>query len=183
MPVNETVVVRNTLNGIVVLGSEANAHQTVEWAACGDVDGEDVQFVSADLANSPGFRRNVAKGVLVIEASESDPGVVAALDKQIAAYKKREAGRVEAADSALERTDNRDVVSLFCVGPNTRDNGECGEPVAVPDKRKNDLAPLCRKHEQLRSEYIPQEVAAPDGLKSTKWVRTAVSRTPLPDQQ
>lgn len=173
MPVNETVVARNMLDNITVIGSETNARQFVQWAAKGDPSGDDVQFVPAELANTAGFRKALARKILVLDEDETDATVKEALDKQLAAFEKRQAGINKAAEEAIERTDSRDTVTKFCVGPNSRDNGVCEQPVAVLEKTQNASAPLCAQHEHLRADYVPQELVD-NGSSSVQWVRVSI---------
>lgn len=175
MPV--TVVARNTLDGILVLGSNKNANDYIEWQAAGDPSGDDVKFVSGDLADTPGFRTALARGVLVLEEDETDVSVVDALKKQVAAYKKRQDGMKLDAEGMIERTPTRDVVTQQCVGPNGRGQGKCGDLVTVSESKKDAAAPLCSKHKYLKHEFVPTEITdASNEDAKVQWVRVSIDK-------
>lgn len=173
MPVQSSVVVRNTQDGITVLGTNQNANDYVTWAAAGDPSGDDVQFVSAHLVESPGFRTALARGILVLEEDENDEEVVAALQRQVSAYKKRTERNAANEVSALDRESGRDVIAKSCVGPNSRGNGNCDAQVTVPEKLKDAQPPLCSQHIHLKSEYIAEESNTPDGVQ-VKWYKVNI---------
>lgn len=177
MPV-ETVVARNNMDSILVIGS-TDDHDYVRWEAKGDPNGEDMQWVPAKLAGSPGFRKAIARQQLILDEDESDPEVVTALLKQAAAFRKREEIAKTDSNVVIDKPTNRDVVSQFCVGPNSRGNGECGESVVVPDTKKYDQAPLCTQHKHLQPEYVPEEQATLPGQdKKVSWSRVTVESNP-----
>lgn len=176
MPVG-SVVARNKMDGITVLASDVKGTYSVEWGALGDPSGDDIQFVPQEVVESVAFRRAIARGVVELIKDESDPEVVDALSRQVAAFKKRQEGAREEVAVTIERPTSRDTVSAFCVGPDTRDQGKCGEPVAISEKKLKDTPPLCPKHQHLSTQYVPEARIgdASRGQEDTvEWVRVTL---------
>lgn len=156
MPVG-SVVARNRMDGITVLASDVKGSHSVEWGALGDPSGDDVQFVPEEVTNSVAFRRALARGVVELVDDESDPEVAEALSRQVEAFKRRQDGAKEDVEVTIERPTSRDHVSTFCIGPDTRDMGKCGEPVVISEKKLKDAPPLCPKHKHLATQYVPEQ--------------------------
>lgn len=183
MPV-ETVVARNTLDGVLVIGPNFEMAASIQWEAADDPTGGDVQFVSEAVANSPAFKKAVAKGLLVLEEDESDVKVVAALKKQIAGYRKREEQAAANDARANEAPVPDGAEKEPCVGPNASGMGKCGTPVAVAKTKgtnKSDGPTLCRPHRHLKSEYVPFEkdnknAEGDEPPTKTVWVRVKVDK-------
>lgn len=173
MPVG-SVVARNNMDGVTVLASDVKGSHSVEWGAKGDPAGDDIQFVPEEVVTSVAFRRALARGVVALVDEESDPEVAEALGKQVEAFKRRQEGAQEDASATIDRPTSRDSVSAFCVGPDTRDQGKCGEPVAISEKKLKDTPPLCPRHQHLATQYVPEAVTGQEDRM--EWVR--VSLTP-----
>lgn len=172
MPV--TVVARNLQDSITVLASDIKGTHSVEWAAAGDPSGDDIQYIPEEVHESVAFKRALARGVVELMPDASDPAVVEALDKQVAAFKRRQQGAREAAAKAIDRPLSHDHISVPCVGPDNRDHGACGEPVAMPEKSLNNTPPLCSKHQSLANMYVPEDEMRTEGdkvIRETRWIR------------
>lgn len=173
MPVG-SIVARNLMDGVTVLASDVKGTHSVEWAAAGSPTGEDIQYIPEPVLESVAFKRALARGVVELLEDESDPEVVAALDKQVAAFRKRQMGAQEDVEATIERPTSRDHVSTWCVGPDNRGTGTCGEPVAISEALLKDVPPLCSRHKDLANRYIPeQETVQRDGkvIQETRWIR------------
>ena len=171
MPVG-TVVARNQMDGITVLASDVKGTHSVEWGAKGDPAGDDFQFVPTDVVESVAFQRALARGVVSLVDGETDPEVANALSRQVDAFKRRQEGAKEDVEVTIEKPTSRDTVSTFCVGPDTRDTGKCGEAVAIAEKKLKDTPPLCPKHKHLAAQYVPEAVKGSEDR--TEWVRVTL---------
>jgi hypothetical protein len=172
MPV--TVVARNLQDSITVLASDIKGTHSVEWAAAGDPSGDDIQYIPEEVLESVAFKRALARGVVKLMEDASDPEVVEALDKQVAAFKRRQEGAREEAAKLIERPTSRDHVSTWCVGPDNRGTGVCGEAVAISEKSLKDTPPLCSRHIGLANLYVPEDETRIEGdkvVRETKWIR------------
>lgn len=168
MPVG-TVVARNRMDGVTVLSSDAKGTHSVEWAAYRDPSGDDIQFIPEEVLMSVAFRRAVSHGVLEIIEDESDPEVVQALTLQVEAFKRRQEGAREDVEATIEKPTNRDSISVFCVGPDSRGTGKCGTPVAIAEKKLKDEPPLCSQHRHLSQQFVPEVVKGSEDRM--EWVR------------
>lgn len=168
MPV--TVVARNLMDGVTVLASDIKGTHTVEWAAKNDPKGNDIQYIPEPVMESVAFKRALARGVVELLESDTDPEVAEALVKQVAAFKQRQAGAQEEVREIIDRPTNRDHVSATCVGPDNRGTGTCGAAVAVPESALKDTPPLCSQHKELAPTFVP-EVDTTGEKAVTKWVR------------
>jgi hypothetical protein len=176
MPV--TVVARNLMDGVTVLSSDIKGTTAVEFGAKDDPNGDDIQYIPEEVLNTPAFKRALARGVLGLIEDQSDPEVTDALAKQVAAFQRRQRGAEDQVQETIDRPTNRDAVSLFCVGPDNRGTGTCGEPVVVPaNKKQDDEPPLCHRHRNLAAQYVPQHIVsreAPDGETKVEWARVTL---------
>lgn len=171
MPVG-TIVARNRMDGVTVLASDVKGSHSVEWAALGDPNGDDIQFIPGEVQESVAFRRAVSRGIVEILPDESDPDVVSALERQVAAFKRRQEGAKEDVEVTIEKPTNRDSVSVFCVGPDSRGTGKCGVAVAVPEKKLKDEPPLCAQHKHLSSQFVPEVVSGAED--KVEWVHVTL---------
>jgi hypothetical protein len=176
MPVAPLVAVRNLQNGLTVLTPDAsNPKSYMEWQAKGDPSGGDYQYVSEDVVATPAFAKAIQHGVLAVDPDEMSPEVAAAFARQMQVAKDRQRKAAEAIAETLDRSDNRDLVTLTCVGPGETQARPCGGPVSVREKNAGDLVPLCPRHQHLAPEYVPTEDF--DGDKHTiKWVRVEIAK-------
>jgi len=171
-----TVVARNNHDGIVILSSDARGGPTVEWGAKNDINGDDFQFIPEAVLNTPAFQRAVVRGLIEIVDEQSDPEVVKALNRQVAAFRRRQEGAKSEAAELIDRPDDRASISLFCVGPDSRGIGECGESVImrVGGKDQRDAEPpLCSQHKHLRLQFVPDHRLEGDG-KRIVWTRVTI---------
>jgi hypothetical protein len=97
------------------------------------------------------------------------------MERQVQAW--RDVQPASTVDDALQRINN-DYVSLPCIGPNNRGNGNCGADVTVKDTEKDGKIPLCGTHEGLAPQFIQTEGIV-DGQLAKTWVRQ--ERLPRPN--
>lgn len=173
MPVG-TVVARNLMDGVTVLSSDNKGTHTVEWGAYGDPDGNDVQYIPTEIADSVPFRRALSRGVIELVGDETDKDVAESLLRQVDAFKRRQAGAVEQAESLIERPANNDSIMLFCVGPDSRGNaGKCQQPVPVKATQKDAVPPLCTMHRLLAPQFV-STVVIDNGESKTQWTQVSL---------
>lgn len=184
MPVGGTVVARNLMDGHTVLSADIKGTHSVEWGPKDDPNGDDVQYVPEAVQAAPAFQRALARGVIALIEDESDEDVVNALNRQVAAFQKRQRGAEAEAQATIDRPTNRDSLSVFCVGPDTRGTGTCDEPLPVPEAQRDKVVPLCSRHKGLAAQYVPEVKILPTGEPQTVWIRATMgTRNQLPPQQ
>jgi hypothetical protein len=164
------LLVRNLQAGPTVF-SDKTSDTAIEWAGRGDPSGDDIQQVpEALLKDNISFLRSIRRGVL--EIVEPDEETRALLDRQVDSWKAREAAGDQAAKEAIDPAANNDIITVPCIGPNSRGNGDCGEPVTVREKTKDANPPLCQQHEMLAGSFaLTQTGNVVEGKAEEKWVR------------
>lgn len=172
MPVG-SIVARNLMDGVTVLASDVKGTHSVEWAAKNDPEGNDIQYIPEPVLESVAFKRALARGVVELLADESDPEVVEALALQVEAFQKRQRGAQESVAVTIDKPTSRDHVSTWCVGPDNRGTGQCGEAVAISEKLLKDVPPLCPRHKNLANQYVP-EVNTEGQEAKTQWIRVSL---------
>jgi hypothetical protein len=171
------LLVRNMAVGPTVF-SDPSTNVAIEWERAGHPDGEDLQQVPDALSDNVSFLKCVQRGILQIE--DGPEALKEAIAKQTAAYERKSQQSAQATADAIDPEADNDLVSVPCVGPNERGTGECGAPVPVREKSKNDHPPLCPKHSQFISQFVPEETdKLVDGKAQVKWVRVGKSAVPL----
>jgi hypothetical protein len=171
MPVASLVAVRNLKDGLTVLTPDAsNPKSYMEWQAKGDPSGGDYQYVSEDVVATPAFAKAIQHGVLAVDPDEMSPEVAQAFTRQMEVAKDRQARAAQEIAKSLDRTDNRDIITISCVGPGDVKGSPCGAPVAVREMTASERVPLCTRHQSLAPEYIPTEEFDGTNHKIT-WVR------------
>jgi len=167
------VLIRNTKLGPTVF-SDAKSGAEITWGGANDPMGEDVQAVDADLLKNTEFLRSLSRGTFVLEAAPDD--VVAALEghlnspallRQAANWQVKQELEKTTAIESVDHKANNDIVTVSCLGPGARGDGECGEQIAVRENAKDDKAPLCAKHAQLAPQYVLTEASG--------WVRAGLA--------
>lgn len=157
MQLTTQVAARNTRSQVVVLSSDAKGSEYVEWQAKDDPNGADMQIVPDTIAQSVPFIRLVQRGIIVIENADENPELDDAVRRQREAFERRTSTAKEKAQDSIEQTQDNDMVTLPCIGPDTRGQGRCGADVMVRERTKNDKPPLCNVHDGLAAQYVPSE--------------------------
>lgn len=171
------LLVRNMAEGPTVF-SDLSKNIAIEWQGAGNPDGEDLQQVPDSLAEDVNFLKTIQRGVLVIE--EAPDALMEAIAKQTAAYERRSSVATANAKDAIDQQAHNDIITVPCIGPNNRGTGECGEPVPVREKTKNDHPPLCERHKPLASSFVMEETDKfVDGKAQVRWLRAGQSPVPL----
>lgn len=166
------VLVKNTQPGPTVF-TDTSTNTQVEWQGAGDPSGEDVQQVPDALVDNVAFLKAIQRGIFVIE--EASPATREALERQTSSWKRRtdeaKAASVEAIDMAV----NDDLITLPCIGPANRGQGQCGEQVPVREKTKDEKPALCSRHAALAPQFVVTELEEMvDGVAKKQWTRTLV---------
>lgn len=183
MQVSGTVYARNAVNGVTIMSSDPRSTQFVQWEAAGDPNGGDIQPVPKELLETPAFVRAIRNGVLTmvdpdanLALDDPESSLNELLDKQRVAWQARQEAANEDIRATIETTENKDMVTLPCVGPSGRGPGTCGDDVTVRETTKHDAPPLCHRHKGLASEYVPTAVGRdPKGNKLVEWTRAGMS--------
>lgn len=157
MQLQATVMARNLMDGPTVISSDIHGTHSVEFQGHGDADGNDVQIIPEELIRTPQFTRAVHRGILAIDNPEDNPELLEAMERQTAAWHRRQKESTDSASSALDETPQNDIISMPCVGPNSRGSGACPNSVTVRAKDQYDVVPLCSAHENLRDQYVKTE--------------------------
>lgn len=163
--------VRNMEPGPAVFSDLSN-NIALEWARAGDEDGNDVQQVPDVLAENVNFLRAVQKGVFVVE--EASPEIEAALTRQAGAWRRKQDEFKEMARAAISEETRNDIITVPCIGPGPK--GECGEPVMVKEKSREERPPLCQRHARLINEFVVTETdKIVDGRAVRTWSRAGMA--------
>lgn len=167
------VLVKNVEPGPSVFTDPVTKVQ-VEWQGAGDTNGEDVQQVPDELINNVSFLKAIQRGVFeVVEATDE---IKAKLEQQTSSWKNRQEEAEKASVDAIDQQANNDLVTVPCIGPNQRGAGECGEPVPVREKTKDEKPPLCSRHQGLAPQYVVTETDQfVDGKPVSKWQRMGMT--------
>lgn len=178
------VLVRNAQRGPTVFSDESTK-QAFEWGGAGDPTGNDVQQVPESLLENVAFLRAINRGVLVVEQApphiqESLSQHAAPLATQSTAWQDKQAQAMQEARAAIAEEVQEDLVQVTCVGPATRGDGACDQPIAVKDRTRNEKPPLCNQHAHLEPQYVMThaEELGDDGQPVILWTRAQIdSRT------
>jgi hypothetical protein len=165
-------MVQNKTGGPLVLAT-APTGPGVEWQGEGDPTGNDVQICPESMLDSPAFHRALQRGVLEIVNQDDNPELMAKIGLQNEQWAQRIAATEQVAASAILVANNEDIISMPCVGPNSKSTGTCGEPVAVREKEKWAKPALCSQHADLISQYTPTETEE-SGRRVTLWTRVVI---------
>lgn len=189
-----SVVVRNRKSGPTVFTDSAK-NVVIEWQGFGHPQGEDVQQVPDEVAQSPAFLRTVRKGVLeIVDAGELDlaslaaPAVsgarttpeeaAAAFSAQFTSAQEADAAADAAALASIEAAADNDIEVVKCL--------ISGQDIAVKVSDRHRRPPLAEEFRDREHEFIPQPTGEmeSDGTPVVNWVRASagLSSEPAPSQ-
>lgn len=172
MQLRQQTITRNLRSNVIVLSSDPKGTDVIEWQPAGDPNGGDVQVIPDSILLLPAFTRLIARGLVAIE--EADDETKAALGKQTAAFERRMNGAAQQAAEVIDREENKDILSIPCIGPDSRGTGTCGDPVPVREKTKDDTPALCSTHTPLAGQYVQHEEQVGTKVEK-KWSRVVVT--------
>lgn len=173
MQLTTQVIARNTKPNVVVLSSDPKGTEYVEWQPAGDPNGGDIQVVPETIANLVAFLRLEQRGIIVRVDSAADAVFGEAVTKQNAAFEQRAGGAAAQTEQVMDPEAKNDLLSLPCVGPDSRGQGRCGVEVPVREATKDERPPLCNSHEHLAPQYVPMQEQ--EGTATvTKWTRVTL---------
>jgi len=172
------VLVRNLKPGVTVLSDLDKIN--LEWQGSGDPNGGDVQPVPPEVLDKVEFARAVRNGILeVVDPSEETQAI---LERQAAAYNAARQASADAAKVTIDRQANRDFVTIPCIGPAPRGTGNCDLPVAVPERKQDEVPPLCSQHSsfanqciQIETDKMEEKGDPPQLVSVKKWVRVTLA--------
>ena len=161
------LLVRNTSNSPAVFSKK---DVTVTWAISGDPMGLDLQRVPDILADDVDFLNSIDRGLLTIE-SGSDQAIVDKIAAQARVVVRSDNAAAAAAHEAImDRRQDRDLISIPCVGPalNGR-GGDCDQSVLVRSANRGDVPPLCSHHVSLAPQfYLVYSCSKAEGAAGNK---------------
>jgi hypothetical protein len=181
MPVLAPVYVQNNQPGPTVLATDPKGTVVVEWAGKDDPTGNDIQPIPEEMLNHPAFTKALSRGILSLMEDMSDPSIVEALQRQTDSWNARTQRAAVAATSAIDHVASNDFIQMDCIGPNTRGQGLCGNPVSVREKQKEAAPALCEVHKDLSAEFVPESRFEGDETH-TRWIRTVMSPRQIGEQ-
>jgi len=160
--INKPIFLQNEQAGPLVFRDDASNVEIV-WQGKGDNSGNDMQAVPVSFLNNVNFLRILNRGAVTL--IDADEDVRAAVESQLASpILQRQAAaaaerKVEAAAemAPLDRPEKNDYITIGCIGPSSRGQGNCGAEVPVREATKATL-PRCapstftlpRRHFSLR---------------------------------
>lgn len=139
---------------------------TVQWAPAGDLMGDDVQRCPAEWVEDIDFLNSVDRGLLSIIEEGSTPEAVAQIKAHRGSFQAEHDAAKAKIEGSLDRRQDRDLLGVECIGPaeSGRAGLTCGEPVLVRAKAKDEVPPLCPKHESLAPNfYLVQQGSKGEG--------------------
>lgn len=170
------VLVRNLMAGPTTLSDLDKI--MLKWEGRGDPAGNDVQPVPDAVLETVEFANAVRNQYLeVVDPSEDTKAILA---RQVQALTAARQASAQAVEATIDRVANRDYITVPCIGPSPRGTGDCGLPVAVPEKKQDEFPPLCAQHAPLASQCVQieteQMVEKNDALIPVKkWVRVSMT--------
>jgi hypothetical protein len=175
-----TVMARNLMDGPTVLSSDPKGTFEVRWEGKGDRNGGDIQYIPDEMLRIPAFARAIKLGVIEIANPEDNPELLVTLNKQAEAFHRLQEKSQEDIRATIDNTKGREMVTLPCVGPSAKGQGDCGELVSMYEAEKNDNPPLCHRHTSLASEFVPVNEGQDEREnKKVRWIRGVMSDTPI----
>ena len=132
----------------------AKGETTIIWQAKGDPMGNDVQRCPDAFADDVDFLKSLDVGLLVCTHSDK-PELMERLVRSSAQYQERQESAAKHHAGLLDRKQDRDIVSIPCVGPNLngRGVGTCEASVLVRAAKQGEVPPLCPRHEALAPNF------------------------------
>ena len=127
---------------------------TIIWAAHGDPMGNDEQRCPDSFAEDVDFLKSLDVGLLVVVSSDK-PELMERLVRQSEQYQQRQEASVARQAGIIDRKQDRDLISIECIGPNPNGRGVdlCGASVLVRAASKGDVPPLCPRHLSLAPNF------------------------------
>ena len=173
MQFDQQVIAQNETDAVIVLSSDPKGSEQVEWKAKDDPNGEDVQVIPEVIAKSPAFAKLINKGIVtLLQAPEA---YQEAIDKQRASFDARMKGAQAKAEASISEEAKNDMISVPCIGPDSRGAGQCGNLVPVREKVKDEQPPLCPSHVAMKAQFLVEEVQEPGSTTITKkWIRATL---------
>lgn len=171
-----TKMIRNTQPGPTVLTWGTGNNDYLMWEGAGDPNGNDILEVSDDVLAMPQMKKNMKRGIF--EVVESQEEIDAAETAQREHWDKTRQGAQSSTQTILDKPQDKSFDVLTCIGPS--DNSQSGKTCdAVVTMKAADLAerpPLCDRHKNLASQFVPTDDMDDQGKKSTTWSRVTLSR-------
>lgn len=168
-------------NATVFDASSAGGRQVITWQAKGDSLGEDVQRVPDALLDDVDFLRSLDQGILtLVNPTEEQAAKVNTSNGDLRARRMLAEQR---STEALDRRQDRDITSQPCIGPGPEGRDmKCGASVLMRAAQRNEVPPLCKRHEHLVNEFSRVdsgsrgEGATPDrdGAVTQEWKRVQI---------
>lgn len=172
---SSTVMTRNNQAGPTVFRDKAK-DILVEYQGKGDPAGNDIQEVPESVLNHPQFSKALKRGIITVlndaQGAEADDAIA----RQQEAFAAAEEAVQETISESIARETDRDLLAHGCVGPNSKGQGPCNQPVPVPVQEQGERPPLCPQHTHLSSEFVlyHTEELDDDGKSVTRWVRATL---------
>lgn len=153
MQVEATVMARNLMDGPTVISSDIHGTHTIELQGHDDPNGGDVQIVPEELIRTPQFIKAIHRKIIAIENPDENPGLMEAMERQAAAWHRRQHAQADTSQ-VLDETPQNDLVSVPCTGPGPRADAACPNSVTLRAKEQYDVPPLCNTHQDLKDQYV-----------------------------
>lgn len=143
--------VQNTLGSIAVF--RLNDQEDTEWAAKGDLEGNDIKEVPSTYLKNSNFRQAVLRGIFTIIDADN-PEVLEAVEAQRNAWEAKQAQRADA-EATIVKTQGRSFTGTQCIS--MEQGRQCSEYSVISGKNMNEKPALCQKHAHLANQYVPIE--------------------------
>ena len=178
--INKPIFLQNEQAGPLVFRDDS-ANVEIIWQGKGDNGGMDCQAVPVSFLNNINFLRILNRGAITLV--DADDEVRAAVEAQLASpilqHQAQVAAEVkeQAQVTPLDRPEKNDYITIGCIGPSSRGQGNCGLEVPVREASKADSAPLCATHIHLAPQafqFETEEIV--DGKPVMAWSIATIER-------
>lgn len=167
----------NEVNTTVFTKTVAGEPVRITWGAKGQPN--DTQRVPNSFADDIDFLNALEQGVF--EVVDGPPEILSQINQETAkARRLREetlARQAAAAESVMDRVQDKSMVGATCIGPGVRPGQVCGAQLLIAHKNVNDVPPLCGSHADLAPTFSLLETGSKgegatesrDGVVRREW--------------
>lgn len=169
-------MVRNNQAGPTTFTDDSTGQKPVVWQGAGDPRGQDVRAVPKEFMESVNFLDALEVGIfsIVQDEREAQRAQQAHRDQ----FRRAQEAQQNVSERLLDQLPNNDLVLKECIGPKGKTGQMCGEAVTVKAIDLHRTPPLCAKHKQLSTQFIPVETdRIVSGKPEVTWSRPRLGQS------
>lgn len=173
-------MVRNNQPGPTTFSDDSTKQKPVVWQGAGDPRGQDVKAVPPEFMESVHFLEALEVGIFSVVQTQAEVDRISAQHRQN--FASAQHAQQNVSEKLLDQQPDNDLVLKECIGPKGRTGQMCGEAVTVKAADLHRMPPLCNKHKQLATKFIPTETDRfVNGKPEVVWRRPTMGQ-PLGDE-